>query len=104
MEELIRRLKELPNDTVVLYTAIYVDGRGTAYTPVEALSIVSKATIRPIVVETENNIGYGATGGLVISPAPVGRELAQLTLRILGGADPSAILVSAGDVVRPVFD
>ena len=104
MDDLTQRLQDLPNDTVVIYTAIYVDGGGTAYTPAEALSIVAKASIRPVVVDAESYIGHGATGGLVVAPAPVGRELARLTLRVLSGENPSTIPVSSGDVIQPVFD
>jgi signal transduction histidine kinase len=100
-----QRVSNLPADTAVLYTAIYDDGTGTAYTPRDALAAVSESSNRPIVTDVESFIDErGATGGYVVAPGPIGHQLALRTLRILGGERASMIPIEPGDVFKPVFD
>ena len=104
MVELRRRVAALPSDTAIIYTAINIDGAGTAYVPHEALAAIADAANRPIVVDVELNVGYGGAGGFVTTPRPVGEAAARLALRILDGEDASKIAVAAGDFTRPIFD
>src|SRR5436305_3640482 len=53
------RVTSLPNDTAILYTAIFVDGAGTAYTPQAALLTIAGVASRPIVTDVESQLGYG---------------------------------------------
>jgi hypothetical protein len=68
------------------------------------LIAVAQVANRPIVVQVEIHLGYGATGGIVVRPTLIGQEAARLALRVLGGESPSDIPVTAGNFVRPVFD
>lgn len=104
MRELRRRVAVLPENTVVVYTSIFSDGEGISYPPVEALGYLSQSANSPIVVPAETFVGKGGIGGYVLTPAAIGEEAAELVLRILGGESPSAIPISEGDVVRPIFD
>lgn len=104
MRELRRRVAALPERTVVVYTSIFSDGEGTSYPPVEALGYLSQSANRPIVVPAETFVGRGGIGGYVLTPAAIGKEAAELALRILSGENPSAIPISEGNVVRPIFD
>jgi signal transduction histidine kinase len=104
MRELRKRVSTLPERTVIVYTSIFSDGEGTSYPPVDALGPLTQAANRPIVVPAETFVGPGAIGGYVLTPSPIGEEAAELVLRILGGESPSAIPISDGNVVRPIFD
>jgi signal transduction histidine kinase len=104
MRELRRRVAALPERTVVVYTSIFSDGEGTSYPPVEALGYLSQSANRPIVVPAETFVGSGGVGGYVLMPAAIGEEAGELALRILSGESPSAIPISEGNVVRPIFD
>jgi len=59
---------------------------------------------RPIVIDAETSIGYGGTGGLIVSAGPVGEEAAKLALRILDGEQASDIPITAGSFAKPIFD
>jgi signal transduction histidine kinase len=104
MAALKTRVATLPPDSAILYTAVYSDGAGTYFPPSTALEMIAAAANRPIVAPIETYIGRGAIGGYVALPEMIGREAAELALRVLDGADPSSIPVAVGNSLRPVFD
>lgn len=99
-----KRVADLPNDTAVIYTAITHDGVETTYLPYEAVQAVAEVANRPIVVDVDNRIGRGATGGFVVGPAVLGQEAADLVLRILDGEIASQIPIVVSDAMTPMFD
>jgi signal transduction histidine kinase len=105
MNELTRRVSALPDSSAILYTTINIDGEGKVFTPRLALKVVAGAANRPIIVDVATHIGYGATGGMVLMPEPVGHAAARLVMRVLDGEDASQIPVTIqGDAVKAVFD
>jgi signal transduction histidine kinase len=104
MTELRQRVATLPDDTAIIHTAINVDGAGVAYAPHESLSAVARAANRPVVIDVENSLGQGGTGGLIVSAKPVGENAAQLVLRILNGESASGIPITKGSFAKPMFD
>jgi signal transduction histidine kinase len=104
MRELTVRLADLPGDAAIVYTSINVDGDGRVFTPGDALREIAGIANRPIVVDVENHVGRGATGGFVLRPSLVGQQAGLLTARVLSGESAAAIPVSVADVMRPVFD
>jgi signal transduction histidine kinase len=104
MAELRRRVAALPERTAIIYTGIYVDAAGVAHNPREAVASVAEVANRPMVIDRENLLGSGGTGGFLIGPAPIGRDAARMVLRVLDGEMASNIPITAGDFTRPVFD
>jgi signal transduction histidine kinase len=102
--EVKKRLAALPNDSAILYTAVTQDGAGTDYLPYEVVAIITEVANRPIVIDVDNRIGRGGTGGPVVLPSLIGEEAAQLVSRIFNGEDPSQIPIVASDSMKPVFD
>lgn len=85
MTEVKKRVAALPENTAILYTAIFIDGAGIAYDPTDALAAVAEAANRPIVISTETQLGRGAVGGLILRPGLVGDDTARLVWRLLRG-------------------
>jgi len=104
MTEIRKRVAVLPEKTAIIHTSITLDGAGVAYIPHEALKAVAAVANRPIVIDVETSVGYGATGGFVSTPVPVGAAAARLALRVLAGEKPSDIPITKGDSAKPVFD
>src|SRR5262249_40968979 len=104
MIEIRKRVATLPDDTAILYTSVTFDGAGATYVPNEGLAAFAGVANRPIVIDSETNIGHGGTGGFVATPDPIAQTTARLVLRILAGENISAIPVVRGDFTRPVFD
>jgi signal transduction histidine kinase len=103
MSDLRSRISDLPDDTAILYTAIYSDGRGMRLGPPEALTLVAEAANRPIVVATENLVGRGI-GGFVLDPTAIGQRAGALVLGLLAGEGAATFPVRTGYATKPVFD
>ena len=72
MREVTQRVSALPETSAILYTTINIDGEGKVFTPRAALAFIAAAAKRPIIVDVATHIGYGATGGQVLMPEPIG--------------------------------
>ena len=99
LEEVKKSVAALPEHAAVIYTAMTNDGAGMRLLSYEACRIVASATTRPIVVDIENRIGHGGTGGPIVQNATIGEEVAAIVLRILNGESASQIPPAATDAV-----
>ena len=99
-----KRVAALPDDAVILYTAMTNDGAGTTLIPSEVSQALADVANRPIVIDVDNRIGRGSTGGLVVIPALLGEEAARLVLQIFNGESAEQIPITISDAMRPVFD
>jgi ABC-type uncharacterized transport system substrate-binding protein len=104
MTEVKKRVATLPENTAILYTAIFIDGAGVAFDPTDALAAMADVANRPIVISTETQPGSGAVGGLILRPGLIGDDAARLTLRILNGESAANIPVVLGNFTKPMFD
>jgi ABC-type uncharacterized transport system substrate-binding protein len=104
MRELKQRVASLPFDSAIIYLGLTLDADNVAYTSFEALAAFAPVANRPIIVQSDTNVGTGAVGGIVASFPTMGREAAQLALRILAGEDTGSIPVTTGKMMKPVFD
>jgi signal transduction histidine kinase len=104
MGEIKRRAATLPSDAAILYTSILVDGAGVRYTPRDALAEILPVVRRPVVVQTDTQVGFGAAGGFVTLPVVMGAEAGELALRIINGESAATIPVAVGNAIKPVFD
>jgi signal transduction histidine kinase len=103
LSKIEERVARLPLRTAVLYIGINSDQSAT-YVSAELAPIVAAAANRPTIVSIETYFGTGAIGGYLLSPNDVGREAAQLAMRVLSGEDPSTIPVTTSSGLRLVFD
>lgn len=104
LKDVMARVASLPDRSAILYTGIYSDGQGSYLTPADAVAQIAQSANRPIVVTAETFVGPGGTGGFVMMPSLIGREAAELALRILDGEPVSNIPIAEGNSIRPVFD
>jgi signal transduction histidine kinase len=104
LREVETQVASLPETSVVIYTAMTEDGRGTNLVPYEVTETLSKVSSRPIVVDVDNRFGHGGTGGYVARPDRIGSEAAELVLRIFGGEPASTIPVTPSAASAFVFD
>ena len=97
MTEIRRRVAELPDGSVIIYSAVYSDGEGTFYPPATALALVAAKANRPIIVGAETFLAPGGIGGFVLVPNLIGAHAARLALRIIDGESPSTIPPVSGE-------
>jgi signal transduction histidine kinase/ABC-type uncharacterized transport system substrate-binding protein len=91
MDELLRRVANLPNQSIVQYLHIFEDASGKTFIPAEALELVAGKANAPIYGHVGSYIGRGIVGGRVMSFELAGRSAATLGLRILAGERPEKI-------------
>ncbi len=91
MAELEERLRELPANTVVLYTVYFRDRTGKFFSFDESIKRVTSASTVPVYVTWDFSLGYGSVGGLLTSGRSQGETAARLALRILEGETASSI-------------
>lgn len=85
LEELLKRLAELPPRTIVLGSSFAVDGAGRSYFGLELLPRMSAAANRPMFAVYGTALGAGVVGGSMVDFRELGAEAARVLVRILGG-------------------
>lgn len=97
MSTLLDRLNHLPAHSIVLYTHIGMDAKGTRYIGAsQAGPMIAKAANAPVFGPSDVDLGKGEVGGYLHSFAKEGRIVGEIALRILGGARPQDIPVVRG--------
>jgi len=104
MREIRSRVAELPEDSVILYSAVHSDGEGTFYPPATALGLIAEKASRPIIVAAETFLSPGGLGGYVLVPNLIGADAARQALRILDGEQASSMPAAMTSAVRPFFN
>jgi PAS domain S-box-containing protein len=104
MPEILERVSSLPPQSIVLYSAVYVDGAGQHFTPREALSMVARAANAPVFGPFDSYLGYGIVGGRLISFEAEGNKTMELAFRILAGEYPADIPFASEDTQTYLFD
>jgi len=86
MPTLLERLKHLPAHTIVLYTHLGMDAKGSRYVGAsQAGPMVAGAANAPVFGPSDVDLGYGEVGGYLESFANEGRIVGGIAVRILNG-------------------
>src|SRR5258708_11528850 len=86
MPNLLERLKHLPDHTIVLYTHIGMDAKGTRYIgSLQAGPMVASVANAPVFGPSDVDLGHGEVGGYLESFAKEGKIVGRIAVRILHG-------------------
>ncbi len=97
MPSLLERLKRLPDHTIVLYTHIGMDAKGTRYVGAsEAGPMVARAANAPVFGPSDVDLGHGEVGGYLESFAREGKIVGGIAIRILNGERPQDVPIVRG--------
>jgi signal transduction histidine kinase/ABC-type uncharacterized transport system substrate-binding protein len=91
MDDLLKRVANLPDRSIVQYLHIFEDAAGQTFIPAEALRLLAGRANAPIYSHVGSYIGNGIVGGHVMSFELAGKNAASLGLRILAGERPETI-------------
>ena len=91
MPVLLDELAQLPPRTIVIYLTILEDGAGERFIPRDLTPEISDAASAPVYGVYEPYLGRGIVGGFMESFEAIGRETAQIALRILAGEPPESL-------------
>jgi signal transduction histidine kinase len=93
MDELVGRVADLPERSIIYYLHINRDGAGEPFFPSTALERLAARANSPIYGHVDTYVGRGAVGGRVFAFESEGASAARLGLRILAGEKPETIAV-----------
>jgi PAS domain S-box-containing protein len=104
MRDLQVRLSLLDDKSIVLLIAHFKDSTGRSYSIQESLGMLARTSNAPSFVVTEDRVGSGVVGGMVVSGDMQGRTAARLALRILKGEKADNIAVVTESPNKYIFD
>jgi len=105
MDAMVRKLRELPAHSIVLFTTLFFhDGAGRYFLPEEALATIAAAANAPVYSTDEAFLGSGIVGGVLYDLAPAGDAAGRIGQRVLTGGKPADIPVETIDPNYPMFD
>lgn len=85
IDEFIRRIAELPRDSIVLALTIFKDRSGRNFIPREAIRQISETASAPIYGPYPTYIDYGIVGGNVVTFESLGMTVADLAIDAIAG-------------------
>jgi len=99
MPVLLKRLEQLPSNTIVYYTSISQDAAGERFiSSAQALPLVAAAANAPVFVMDDVDLRAGGVGGDLVNWAADGRVAAGMAVRVLNGEKPENVpVVSSRD-------
>ena len=104
LEELVKRVAVLPENSAVWSADIRVDGAGVPRDGVPIVARLREASSAPIFSYMDDYIGQGIVGGRLVSGRELGQRIAEVSLRILEGESPENIRLPAMSLGTPVYD
>jgi PAS domain S-box-containing protein len=97
IEDMLATVSKAPPGSVILALAVTQDVAGKSHTGLGIAHQLSQVSTVPVFGMFETALGYGITGGSIISWDLIGKRAGQLVMDILGG-------VKSLDDVPPVLD
>jgi PAS domain S-box-containing protein len=104
MDELLARVAELPEKSIIYYLHIHQDGTGNPLIPSAALERLAARANAPIYGHVDTYVGRGIVGGRVFNFETEGVTAARLALRILAGERSESIPVPQASQNTDLFD
>jgi len=103
-EDVLKRLKRLSRDSLVIATMFTHDHAGRYIPPGEAGRRIAQASPVPVVSRNTSELGQGFLAGNANNGFEHGRRAALIAAQVLDGERPEAIPLAAHGVVQLVID
>jgi signal transduction histidine kinase len=104
VQDFVRTVAQVPDGTVIFFLTMYQDSAGNKLLSHEVLARIAKEARVPVYNQTATHVGLGLVGGVVFDPAILGRETAQLALRLLRGERLQDLPVQESKSTVPMVD
>ena len=104
MSEMRARVADLPDNTVLVLTAMAVDGDRRPFTHPEVIEEISPVATAPLFGSIKVELGHGSVGGHLFDPGLSGRQTAALVARVLNGEPAESIEPKLVDSSVVAFD
>jgi PAS domain S-box-containing protein len=104
MDDLLERVGQLPDHSLILYLHVFEDGDGRVHIPANVLGQLAAVANAPIYGHVDTYIGRGIVGGRVFSFEEQGKQAATLGLRVLKGEKAEQIGIQPTSQNHYLFD
>lgn len=90
-EEVLRRVRALPPDSIIYTPGFFRDGTGRPFEPRETARLIAAAAPAPVYGPFATFLGTGVVGGYMASYETMGRLAAQAVIDLLQGTEPAPV-------------
>ena len=104
LQTLLAQLKQLPPNSVVLFTTLFQDGAGEPFVPHDVVPLVSAAASAPVYGFVDQYLGRGLVGGKLYGVSSQGAGAAELVLQSFSGAGQQGAQVEEPPASKWQFD
>ncbi|MCU7923457.1 MAG: hypothetical protein KZQ88_12265 [Candidatus Thiodiazotropha sp. (ex Dulcina madagascariensis)] len=104
MTRLLREIRALPDQSLVLLGVYFRDADDHFFPARKSAKMIADASAAPVYGLLDFYLGYGQTGGKLISGYHQGQEAAKIAERILDGENAANIPVQLQGSNRNMFD
>jgi signal transduction histidine kinase len=104
MDEVLRKVRHLPENSLVILSSFTTDSRHIPYFNYESTRLISKASNAPVIAYTDMGFGVGALGGYFLSFEKVAGIAGESSIKILKGTDPKTIRIKEADYYQYAYD
>jgi PAS domain S-box-containing protein len=91
LEDQLKRLAELPHDSVVVFASYRADALGRSMVAAEVVRLVARTSSAPTFGAVEPWLGRGIVGGDLIRYGPQAQRAGELAVRLLRGEPVAAV-------------
>jgi PAS domain S-box-containing protein len=85
LDQLLTRVSQLPDHSVIFFLTMLKDAAGHSYVPAQVCSLISVAANSPVYAILQTDVGRGVVGGSIYNFERNSREAAKLALQVLKG-------------------
>lgn len=83
--DLLEKVSNLPEDSVICYLTVFRDGKGENFIPRDLLSEISRRANAPVFGIVDTYLGHGIVGGSLASSQNRGKRMAKVAVKLLRG-------------------
>lgn len=98
--EVVRRVKTLPDDHVIVYVTYFTDIQGQNYIPAEVATDLCDASPVPVFACYKTLLDHGVVGGHMIDLEAQALEAGRMARRILDGQDANSLKIHGQELNR----
>ncbi|WP_136798650.1 ABC transporter substrate binding protein [Desulfosediminicola ganghwensis] len=104
VEETVKRVENLPDDTFLFFTPWYQTVNGRFFTTEEVMEEIYAHSKVPLYTSWDFLLGHGVVGGSMLSGAKHGSTAAQIALQVLHGQEAETIPIMIEEAGSYMFD
>lgn len=90
-EEIIEKISEISEDTILLYLILSEDAEGNIYTNEQICHLLKENARVPVLRFVQAGIGEGVLGGNIVLHKELGEIAARMAMQMLKSTDPSEV-------------